>query len=153
MALFLWIPPQYFQGATATTSATGPGNVINDPVSDESAPVDLSFCGDEGDEEISSNVNIKVLSSSNKKAFTMYTLRGISVGLFLEPDSLREEIFAQLGGDVVSSKKNFHLGYFKKNVKLWINNKQDSKDACDTLKISWKTYTLWCIGLEKVGSK
>lgn len=108
----------------------------------------------DGDEPATYSVSIKVLRSTNKKDFTVYTLRSISAEHFVSPDTLREEIFCQLGETVVSSKRDFHMGYFSRNVKLWINNKQDSKDACKTLTMAGKL-TLWCIGIppEKSGHK
>ena len=47
---------------------------------------------------------------------------------------------------------DFRIGYFKCNVKIWINNDQDSKEACETLEKVGKL-TLWCIGIEKCDSK
>ena len=42
---------------------------------------------------------------------------------------------------------DFHIGYFKRYVKVWINNNQDSKEACETLRKVSKL-TLWCTGIE-----
>ena len=47
---------------------------------------------------------------------------------------------------------DFRIGYFKRSVKIWINNDQDSKEACETLEKVGKL-TLWCIGIEKCDSK
>jgi len=82
------------------------------------------------------NASIKVLSISNKKDFTVYTLGDLSVEDFLIPDALREEVFCQLGQKVVSRNIDFHIGYFssRHNVKNWINSNQDAKDACEMLK-------------------
>ena len=71
---------------------------------------------------------------------------------FLTPDTLREEVFHQLGENVVSRKMDFRIGYFKRNVKIWINKDQDSKEAWETLEKVGK-FTLWCIGIENVTQK
>ena len=42
---------------------------------------------------------------------------------------------------------DFHIGYFKRYVKVWINNNQDMKEACETLRKVSKL-TLWCTGIE-----
>ena len=113
-----------------------------------------SLASGEGDDLVMFNASVKVLSSTNKKAFTVYMLRGITAEHFTQPNTLREEIFRQLGEAVVSRRMDFHIGYFNRNVKLWINNKQDSRDACKILTSTGKL-TLWCIGIppEKSGSK
>ena len=58
---------------------------------------------------------------------------------------------AQVGGDVVSAKLDFPLGFITKSEKFWINNELDMKDARDIF-VSGKL-TLWCIGKEKRGKK
>ena len=93
------------------------------------------------DDEPVYDANIKVLSSTNKKEFTVYRLRNISVNHFSSPNSLKED---QLG-TAVSRKLDFNIGYFHRNMKHWINNKQDLNDACKLL-ISSKRLTMWCIG-------
>ena len=80
------------------------------------------------------NTSIKVLNSTNKKDFTVYTLRGLSAEDFLTPDALREEVFHRLGENAVSRKMDFRIGYFKHNVEIWINNHQDLKEDCETLE-------------------
>ena len=104
------------------------------------------------DELVMYNANIKFLNSTNKKDSTVYMLRSLSAEEFLTSDTRREEAFHQLGENVVSRKIDFHICYFKHNVKVGINNDQDSKEACETLKKVGKL-TLWCIGIEKCGLK
>ena len=43
------------------------------------------------------NATIKVLNSTNKKDFTVCTIRGLSAEDFLTPDTFREEVFHHLG--------------------------------------------------------
>ena len=43
------------------------------------------------------NATIKVFNSTNKKDFTVCTLRGLSAKDFLTLDTLREEVFHHLG--------------------------------------------------------
>ena len=43
------------------------------------------------------SASVIVLSSTNKKAFMVYMLRGITVEHFTQPNTHREEIFRQLG--------------------------------------------------------
>ena len=137
--------PHYFQG---TESGTNPSTrapavevgTLRKPQQNSSGE----------DEPVMYNASIKVLNSNNKKDFTVYTLRSLSAEDFLTPDTLREEVFHQLGENVVSRKMDFCIGYFKRNVKIWINNNQDSKEAWETLDKVGKL-TLWCIGIEKCG--
>ena len=51
----------------------------------------------------------KVLSPSNKRDFTVFTLRDVPEEDLETPDSLKEVIIAQVG-DAVSSKTKFPLG-------------------------------------------
>ena len=95
------------------------------------------------------NASIKVLNSTNKKDFTVYMLRGLSAE---DLDTLREEVFHQLRENVVSRKMDFCIDYFKGNVKIWINNDQDSKEARETHEKVGKL-TQWCIEIEKSDSK
>lgn len=63
----------------------------------------------------------------------------------MTPDTVREEVFHQLGETVVSRKMDFRTGYFSRNVVIWIND-QDSEDARERLK-KFGRLTLWCIGI------
>ena len=81
----------------------------------------------------------------------MFKLRGITETDLASPKSLRELILAQVGGDVVSAKLDFPLGFITKSEKFWINNELDMKDARDIFGSG--KLTLWCTGKEKRGKK
>ena len=124
--------PHYFQGTESGTnpSSSVPAVEVRPTVTAENTQQNSS-----GENELAMyNASIKVLNSNNKKDLTVYMLRNLSAEDFLTPDTLREEVFHQLGENVVSRKMDFHIGYFKHNVKIWINNNQDSKEAWETLE-------------------
>ena len=130
--------PHYFQGTeSGTNPTTVPAGKVGPTVTAENTQQNSS----REDKMVMYNTSIKVLNSTNKKDFTVYTLRGLSAEDFLTPDTLREEVF--------SIKMDFCIGYFKRNV---INNDQDLKEDCETLEKVGKL-TLWCIGIENCDSK
>ena len=92
-------------------------------------------------------ITLKVLSPSNKRDFTVFTLRDVAEEDIETPDSLKEVIIAQIG-DAVSSKPEFPLGYYRKSEKVWINNEHDVRDAIQLLKESGKM-VLWCLGQDQ----
>lgn len=93
-------------------------------------------------------VGVKVLSQSNKKDFKLYTLRGVVENSMKKPDTIKNEIFEQLGDEVVSESLDFDLGYYVGKEKKWINNVSDASDAVEILK-SQKKLTLWCTGVQE----
>ena len=78
-------------------------------------------------------LTVKVLSPSNKRDFTVHTLRDVKSETVKTPDDFREVIVSQIG-DSVSKKTTFPIGYFKKSEKVWINNEKDFQDA---LRMRW----------------
>ena len=63
-------------------------------------------------------MTLKVLSQSNKRDFTVFTLRDVTQEDMQTPDSVKSMIFAQVG-DAVSDKLDFPLGYYRKSEKVW----------------------------------
>ena len=98
-------------------------------------------------ERIIKTITLKVLSPSNKRDFTVFTLRDVPEEDLETPDSLKEVIIAQVG-DAVSSKPEFPLGYYRKSEKVWMNNEHDVRDAIQLMKESGKM-VLWCLGQDQ----
>ena len=92
-------------------------------------------------------MTLKVLSQSNKRDFTVFTLRDVTQEDMQTPDSVKAMIFAQVG-DAVSDKLDFPLGYYRKSEKVWINNEHDVHDAIQLMKEIGKV-TLWCVGQDR----
>ena len=91
-------------------------------------------------------VYLKVLSPSNKKDFSMFTVRDIKPDELSTLDELKEEVFVQCGEDAQLPRSlEFKMGYFRRSQKLWINNKQDLHDAWDILR-NGERLTLWALG-------
>ena len=75
----------------------------------------------------------------------MYTLRNLQHNDFIDPATLKSEIFTQLGDEVVCGTLDFNMGYLIRNEKKWIHN---AEDACDALAGGGKL-TLWCTGTNR----
>ncbi len=91
------------------------------------------------------SISVKVLNPLNKKEFSIYTLRDISLEDFETPESLKETVVTQVGEATVSRMLDFQIGYYNKSEKRWIHNQRDIHEAKELLKRSEK-FTLWCIG-------
>ena len=99
------------------------------------------------------SVYLKVLSPSNKKDFSMFTLRNVNPDELSTLDELKEEIFVQCGeGSQLPRTLEFKIGYFRRSQKLWINNKHDLDDAWDIIR-SGERLTLWALGIAGKSSK
>ena len=94
-----------------------------------------------------SAMTLKVLSQSNKRDFTVFTLRDVTEGHMKTPTTVKSMISTQIG-NAVSDTLDFPLGYYRKSEKVWINNEQDVKDALKLMKEVGKV-TLWCIGQDR----
>ena len=92
-------------------------------------------------------MTLKVLSQSNKRDFTVFTLRDVTQDDMQTPDSVKSMIFAQVR-DAVSDELDFPLGYYRKSEKVWINNEHDIQDAIQLMKEQGKVM-LWCVGLDR----
>ena len=68
------------------------------------------------------SVGLKVFSPANKKEFKMYTLRNLQRNDFIDPATLKSEIFTRLGDEVVCGTLDFDMGYLIRNEKKWIHN-------------------------------
>lgn len=88
---------------------------------------------------------LKVINPSNKKEFTMFTLRNINFSPTTSPQMLKQALFDELGSEVLCRKLDFALGYFRKSTKLWLNNEEDVHDAYDVL-LKTQKLTFWCMG-------
>ena len=81
------------------------------------------------------SVYLKVLSPSNKKDFSMFTLRNVNPDELSTLDELKEEVFVQCGeGSQLPQTLEFKMGYFHRSQKLWTNNKHDLNDAWDIIR-------------------
>lgn len=91
-----------------------------------------------------------MLSQSNKRDYTVFTLRDVTQEDMHTPDSVKSMIFMQIG-DTVSDKLDFPLGYYCKS-KVWINNKHDIQDSIQLIKEQGKL-TLWCVGQDRATTR
>ena len=89
-----------------------------------------------------------MLNPTNKKDFTMFTLRNLTAEDINTPISVKEAVFEQVGEGIVSRKLDFQVGFCNKSAKMWLNNEQDVQDALAILKQSGRV-TFWCMGLGK----
>ena len=94
------------------------------------------------------SVGLKVFSPANRKEFKMYTLRNLQRNDFSDPATLKSEIFAQLGDEVVCGTLDFDMGYLIRNEKKWIHNAEDARDALAVVAGGGKL-TLWCTGTNR----
>ena len=76
----------------------------------------------------------------------MYTLRNLQHNDFIDPATLKSEIFTQLGDEVVCGTLDFDMGYLIRNEKKWIHNAEDARDALAVVTGGGKL-TLWCTGI------
>ena len=93
-------------------------------------------------------MTLKVLSQSNKRDFTVFTLRDVTQDDMQTLGSVKAMIYAQIG-DTVSDKLDFPIGYYRKSEKVWINNEHDIQDAIQLMKEQGKV-TLWCVGHDQI---
>lgn len=89
---------------------------------------------------------LKVFSPANRKEFKIYTLRNLQHNDFIDPATLKSEIFTQLGDEVVCGTLDFDMGYLIRNEKKWIHNAEDARDALAVVMGGGKL-TLWCTGI------
>ena len=93
-------------------------------------------------------MTLKVLSQSNKRDFTIFTLRDVTQDDMQTPGSVKATIYAQIG-DTVSDKLDFPIGYYRKSENVWINNEHDIQDEIQLMKEQGKV-TLWCVGHDQI---
>ena len=97
------------------------------------------------DVQSSCSLYLKVLSPSNKKNFTMYTLRDVMPDELLTVEDLKQEVFAQCGEEAnLPHTLDFKLGYFHRSKKLWINNDKDLYDAVTIIR-NCDGLTFWAL--------
>lgn len=116
--------------------------------------LDLSVSTQLGPADLTSSVEVqsevqslylKVLSPSNKKDFTMYTLREVIADELLTVEDLKQEIYAQCGEEAnLPHTLQFKVGYFHRSKKLWINNEHDLNDAVTIIRNN-ERLTLWAL--------
>ena len=129
------------------TDSSTPNDAPHSP-SDCQQTSSSSCSGTREEHSVKYSASLKVLNPTNKKQFTMFTLRNLTAEDINSPVSVKEAIFGQVGERVVSRKLDFPVGFYHKSAKLWLNNEQDVQDAFATLKQSGKL-TFWCMGLGK----
>ena len=76
----------------------------------------------------------------------MYTLRNLQTSELEDPESLKEELFTQLGNEVLSVSLDFDIGYLVRNEKRWIHNSDDTRELFELLRQGSRVI-LWCTGI------
>ena len=98
------------------------------------------------------DLQLKVLSSANKKDFRVYTLRGVRCDQISSPEKLKEIVLSQCGSEVVPPVDKMEIGYYHQCKKIWINNRLDLHDALGCISRA-ERLTLWCIGTSEQSRK
>ena len=91
---------------------------------------------------------LKVINPSNKKEFTMFTLRNLSFTPRTNPTMIKQALLDEVGCDILCQTLDFAVGYYKKSTQLWLNNEEDVHDAYDVLLQNGKL-TFWCMGKKR----
>ena len=114
-------------------------------------PSTLHTAGDGGNEPNCSTkttslytVALKIFSPLNKRDYQQHSLRNIDPKVISTPQELKEEISSQVG-EAVPRFQEFSIGFYQETKKMWIQNKEDLRDAWELLDRN-KTLTLWCHG-------
>ena len=89
-------------------------------------------------------VALKIFSPLNKREYQQHSLRNIDPKVISTPQELKEEISLQIG-EAVPRFQEFPIGFYQETKKMWIQNKEDLRDAWELLDRN-KTLTLWCHG-------
>ena len=77
-------------------------------------------------------VALKIFSPLNKREYQQHSLRNIDPKVISTPQELKEEISLQVG-EAVPRFQEFPIGFYQETKKMWIQNKEDLRDAWELL--------------------
>ena len=92
------------------------------------------------------NFNVRVINPDDKRESQVYVLRDVSERVVCDPKSLTEELRTQFGGDIVSDKLEFPIGYVKGGTKVWIRTESYVQDVWNFVHYG-ENVSLWCHGV------